>query len=348
MPLELSSFLEANKNRLSPLLILTHDYPDPDALASAYALQYLAQLKGGIRSRIVYGAVIGRIENQEMVRLLKIPAYKLRPSDFHRFASTALVDTQPGFENNSFPPDCKPVIVIDQHVLSSVPSAEFRLIDTEAGATSMLLARELLALKAEIPVKLATALVYGILSDTLDFYRVAKQETVETYMKLLPFSDVHVLARIQNPSRPRRFFGDLSLCIARSQVRQKLVVSHMGLVENPDVISQMADFLLACEGIQWAFCTGRHGDNIHVSLRTSISEGGAGLVLRDVFNHPRQAGGHGQIAGGKLRVGGGQAEEVWASKESMLTERLTERLHLRSNTAFQPLIRNERATRIQG
>ena len=76
MSLELSNFLEINKDRLSPLLILMHDYPDPDALASAYSLQYLAELKGGIRSRIVYGAVIGRIENQEMVRLLKIPVYK--------------------------------------------------------------------------------------------------------------------------------------------------------------------------------------------------------------------------------------------------------------------------------
>jgi nanoRNase/pAp phosphatase (c-di-AMP/oligoRNAs hydrolase) len=348
MALELSNFLETNKNRLSPLLILMHDYPDPDALASAYSLQYLAELKGEIRSRIVYGAVIGRIENQEMVRLLKIPAYKLRPSDFRKFPNVALVDTQPGFENNSLPPKCKPSIVIDQHVLSPVPSSEFNLIDTEAGATSTLLARELLSLKVQIPTNLATALVYGILSDTLDFYRVAKQETIETYMKILPFSDVHVLARIQNPSRPRRFFGDLAHCIGRSQVRQKLIVSHLGIVENPDVISQMADFLLACEGIQWAFCTGRHGENIHVSLRTSISEGGAGLVLRDIFSHPRQAGGHGQIAGGRLRVGGGQTEEIWASKESMLTERLVERLHLRSNTTFHPLIQIGKQAPTQG
>jgi nanoRNase/pAp phosphatase (c-di-AMP/oligoRNAs hydrolase) len=338
MPLELSQFLEKNKDRLSPLLILAHDYPDPDALASAYALQYLAELKGGIRSRIVYGAAIGRIENQEMVRLLKIPAHKVRPSDFRKYPNIALVDTQPGFENNSLPPKRKPVIVVDQHVLSTVPEAEFKLIDTEAGATAMLLAQELLTLEVQIPVRLATALVYGILSDTLDFYRVAKRETVETYMKLLPFSDVHVLARIQNPSRPRRFFKDLSRCIERSRIRQKLIVSHLGQVENPDLISQMADFLLTCEGAQWTFCTGRHGENIHVSLRTSIAEGGAGVILRDVFNHPRQAGGHGQIAGGRYRVGRGREEDVWVQTEEMLTDRLVNRLHLRSNTTFQPLV----------
>jgi len=348
MALELSKFLEENKNRLSPLLILAHDYPDPDALASAYALQYLAELKGGIRSRIVYGAAIGRIENQEMVRLLKIPAHKVRPSDFKKYEHIALVDTQPGFENNSLPPKREPVIVIDQHVLGSIPEAEFKLIDTEAGATATLLAQELLSLEIQIPVRLATSLVYGILSDTLDFYRVAKKETVETYMRLLPFSDVHVLARIQKPSRPRRFFGDLAGCIVKSKLRQKLIVSHLGIVENPDVVSQMADFLLACEGVQWTFCTGRHGENIHVSLRTSITEGGAGVILRDVFNHPRQAGGHGQIAGGKIRVGSDKSEEEWQHTEEMLAERLVNRLHLRSNTSFRPLVKANPALQNEG
>jgi nanoRNase/pAp phosphatase (c-di-AMP/oligoRNAs hydrolase) len=340
MALELVNFLETNKDRLSPLLILMHDYPDPDALASAFALQYLAEIKGDIRSRIVHGKEIGRIENQEMVRLLKIPVHKSRPSDFRRFASIALVDTQPGFENNSLPAACNATIVVDQHVLNSMPSVEFRLIDTEAGATSMLLAGELLASNVQIPVNLATALVYGILSDTLNFYRMARQETVETYLRLLSFSDVHILARIQNPRRPRRFFRDLSHCIARSRVRQKLIVSHLGRVENPDIVSQMADLILACEGIEWAFCTGRHGENIHVSLRTSIPEGGAGLILRDIFSDPRQAGGHGQIAGGKLRMKSGQGEKAWANAEGLLTDRLVEQLHLQSNASFHPLVQD--------
>ena len=338
MSLELSHFLESHKDSLSPLLILTHDYPDPDALASAFALQHLAELNGGIKSRIVYGAVIGRIENQEMVRLLKIPAHKIRPSDFRKHASVALVDTQPGFDNNSFPRGKNPSIIIDQHVVGPLPDADFKLINTDAGATSMLLARELLDLEVEIPVRLATALVYGILSDTLDFYRTAKQETVDTYMRLVPSCDVHMLAHIQNPSRPRKFFRDLARCIARSRIRQKLLVSHLGEVDNPDLVAQMADFLMACEGMQWTFCTGRHGENLHVSLRTSNREVEAGPVLRDIVNHPRHAGGHGQIAGGRFRVGKSQGEEVWEKTEMMLTERLVNRLHLRSNTEFQSLV----------
>lgn len=337
MPLELSRYLENNKERLSPLLILTHDYPDPDALASAYALQFIAERLYGIKSKIVYGAFIGRIENQEMVRLLKIPAYKLRPSDFRKYVNIALVDTQPSFENNPFPPDRKPSILLDQHVIGSAPEADFKLIDTEAGATSTILARELLALEVQIPVRLATALVYGILSDTLDFSRAAKRETVETYLRLLPMSDVHILARIQKPARPRKFFRDLMVGITQAQIRQKLIVSHLGHVESPDLVSQTADFLLTCEGIQWAFCTGRHRDSIHVSLRTSNPDGKAGIILRDIFDHPRQAGGHGQIAGGKIRVDHDRGESAWTQVEGMLTDRLVKRLHFRSKTIFRPL-----------
>lgn len=202
----------------------------------------------------------------------------------------------------------------------------------------MLLARELFAAGFEIPVKLATALVYGILSDTLNFSRMARQETVETYLKLLGLSDVHLLARIQNPRRPRRFFRDLAHCIDRSFVRQKLIVSHLGSVENPDIVSQMADLLLACEGIEWACCTGRHGENLHVSLRTSVAEGTAGTVLRDVFGDPKQAGGHGQIAGGRLKIRKAELNESWISAEKQLTDRLVDRLHLRRDTLFRPLV----------
>jgi len=337
MARELSQYLESNKERLSPLLILMHDYPDPDALASAYALQFIAERLYSIRSRIVYGGFIGRIENQEMVRLLKIPAYKLRPSDFRKFENIALVDTQPSFENNPFPPNRKPSILIDQHVVGSAPEADFKLIEIDAGATSAILAQELLALEVQIPVRLATALVYGILSDTLDFSRAARHETVETYLKLLPMSDVRILARIQKPIRPRKFFRDLVVGITHAQIRQKLIVSHLGIVESPDLVSQTADFLLTCEGIQWAFCTGRNRDNIHVSLRTSNPDGKAGVILRDIFDHPRQAGGHGQIAGGKIRVGRNRGETAWTQVESMLTDRLVKRLHFRTKTIFQPL-----------
>ncbi|MGH2567429.1 MAG: DHH family phosphoesterase [Bacteroidota bacterium] len=338
MDSRLLPYLEEHTARLTPLLIVTHDYPDPDALASAFALMYLAQRKFGIGGKIVYGGSIGRSENHEMVRLLKIPAHKLRPSDFRHYPNIALVDTQPGFDNNSFPRNRRATIVIDQHTGSSPPNADFVLVDTNAGATSALLARELLQSGLEIPPNLATAIVYGILSDTLDFYRMTNRETIEIYLQLLRHADIRVLARIQNPSRPRRFFGDLAAGIDKARIRGTLIVSHLGTVESPEQVSQMADFLLTCEGVQWAFCSGRYREHLHLSLRTSLPDGQAASVLRDICNHPREAGGHGQIAGGKIRLLNASEAVSWSMLEEKLTEKLLTRIGVSQRTHFTPLV----------
>ena len=339
--LELSYYIEENKEKLNPLLILTHDYPDPDALASAYALHYLVQ-KAGLRSKIVYGGNIGRSENREMVRLLKIPASKLRSSDFRFYPNIALVDTQPGFENNSFPKKRHAAIIIDQHIASQTPEAGFVMIDTEAGSTSALLARELLAKGFDLSTKLATALVYGILSDTLDFSRTTNRETIDTYFELLPLADMKLLARIQNPSRPRQFFGEMLHGIRNAQIRQRLVVSHLGEVGNPDLVAQMADFLLTCEGTQWAFCTGRYGDYLHFSIRTNLTDVSAASALRSIVDNPRSAGGYGQVAAGKIKISDPKNPQAWEEAERTLVERLTNKLKLKKNTHFQPLVRSSK------
>ena len=89
---------------LSPLTILTHDHPDPDALASAWALAHLAQTVGKIQTRIVYGGIIGRAENRIMAERLLVPARPLRKGELAGVKHLALVDTQPPFKNNRCPP----------------------------------------------------------------------------------------------------------------------------------------------------------------------------------------------------------------------------------------------------
>jgi len=90
-------FLAKNREKLSPLLILTHDFPDPDALASAYGLQHLAQSVFGLSARIAYCGEIGRMENKTMVRLLRIPARRFRPSCSSSFClcATTSLGTRP-------------------------------------------------------------------------------------------------------------------------------------------------------------------------------------------------------------------------------------------------------------
>ena len=325
---ELLRFFAANRQSLSPLLILPHDYPDPDALAAAFALHFLAREYSGIESRIAYRGVIGRTENQAMVNTLRIPVHRLKPADLKKYRQVALVDTQPAFDNNPFPANRRATMVIDQHESTVPPAADLALVDTACGATCVILAQALLLQNVEIPPRVATALAYGILSDTLNLYRAERPDVAQTYLGILRRADMRALARIQNPMRSKRFFVMLGRCIHEAMVCGHLIVVHMGRIENLDLVSQMAEFLLTYQQSRWSLCTGRYKDTLHVSLRSTKQDGQASEVLRDAFVNPEQAGGHGAIAGGSLRVRANASEEVWRDQEQGLQACLMKRLRI--------------------
>ncbi|MBD3298879.1 MAG: hypothetical protein GF341_09510 [candidate division Zixibacteria bacterium] len=322
----LISYMSRNRERLSPLLIMPHDYPDPDAIASAFALRFLASEVFGIRSTIAHGGVVGRPENRAMVDALRIRMQTLTPGHFNRFASFALLDTQPGFGNNSLPARYTPSIIIDQHEALGSHDADFVHIDNTAGATSVLLAQALLATEEPIPSKLATALVYGILSDTLNLSRAGSKTDIDTYLTLLPHADVRALARIQHPRRTRESLATLGRGIHNASIVDKTIVSHLGSVENPDVISQVADMLLSCEGMRVAFTTGRYKKRLHLSLRLATRFRSAAKLLRHVVEDQQSAGGHGRIAGGAVPLDGRVTGVRWRHLETTLTNRLVRSL----------------------
>lgn len=319
---KLLAFLKKRKKDISPLLIITHNFPDPDALASAYALHFLASRIFHIRSRIVYKGLIGRIENRNMMNFLELPVHKMKPREIEKYANTALVDTQPAFENNPFPANREATIIIDQHAPFHTPVADLSIIDTECGATSVILAKAILSLKIDIPERLATALAYGIISDTLNLYRAKRPDIITTYLKVLSFANIHTLARIQLPRYDKQYFTTLDGAITKAQMRMGLIICHLGKVSNPDLVSQIAEFFLCYEKTDWILVTGRFNRKLHTSLRTKCSGCDSAKILRECFDRPEDAGGHGQIAGGSLSIPR-PSEKVWHEAEQNLGEKIT-------------------------
>lgn len=308
------SYLAEKGRSLSPLLILTHNHPDPDAMASAWALAYLADRLHRVRSRIVYGGIIGRMENQMMVRLLRLPIHPVKPEDFERYRSIALVDTQPPFQNNRFPPNRRAAAVIDHHPRNPRTQADLLLIDEEAGATTTLLTEALDESGLSIPTALATALVYGIGSETQNLGREAGPRDVAAYRALFPRISMRTLARIQNPLRPGSFFHTLGKAIHRAFVVKDVIGVHLGEVPSQDIVAHMADLLMTHEGMRWSITTGRYEGRLFVSLRTRNPRAEAGRLLWRLLGAGTSAGGHGMIAGGSVAVGDAP-EDGWRKAE---------------------------------
>ncbi len=331
----LLDFLRQQGAALSPLLILTHEYPDPDALASAFGLQHLLQQHFAIESRIVYTGVIGRMENRTMVRLLRIPAHKLKHGELRKYRHVALVDTHPQFKNNAFPAQRKATLVIDQHPADEPPLAELALVDPLCGATCVIIAQALLLLRTEIPARVATAIAYGILSDTLDLYRARRPDIAKIYLDVLQYCDMKILAQIQNPPHTRAFFVALGQGITQAVSYRRVLVAHLGTVGSPELVAQIADYLLSYQNANWVLCTGRHCGRLAVSLRAERADAPAAEVLRDIFPNRRQAGGHGSVAGGSLRVGQNASDETWRATEESLQVKLAKRLRIPARGEFR-------------
>lgn len=282
------------------LLVLTHDNPDPDSVSSAFTLAYLIKHKFKVPTGVRYGGIVGRAENRAMIRLLGLRMSPLSESDFRPGVDFALVDMQPKTGNNSFPTNRKPLLIIDHHPLRKTTKADFIDIRTHYGATATILTEYLLESGLEIPSKLATALSYGISSETQDLGREAGEKDIQAYLALFPLSNKKMLAGIEHPKLPRDYFIVLNRALHHSFIYKNAVATSLGEIENPDFVASIADFMLRLERISWAMCLGRYRDKIIVSIRTTNSKGEAGRFLRHLIGKRGTAGGHGMIAGGQV------------------------------------------------
>jgi len=310
--------------RISPLLILTHDYPDPDSLASAWCLAHLAHAVAKVRCRIAYGGIIGRRENRLMAERLAIPARPLRQGEIAEAEHVALVDTQPPFRNNRFPPRRRPQLIIDHHARHPDTAAGLMLIDETAGATTTILAEALVLAGLKVPRRLATAIVYGIGSETQNLGRESSLRDLSVYQAFWPRASVKTLWSISYPKRPAAYFADLFRALRGSFVSHGIVGTHLGPLTSPEHVAQIADFFMTYERAHWALVTGRCQGRLHISLRTDDPAAHAGRLLKRILWGGRRGGGHAMIAGGTIEIGADIAEVKWREAEDRLVSAFLE------------------------
>ncbi|MCW5893666.1 MAG: bifunctional oligoribonuclease/PAP phosphatase NrnA [bacterium] len=291
-------------DRPGPLLILPHDNPDPDAMASAVAVKFLVHRLLQREAQIVLGGIVGRAENRAMRTYLNINLVPV--SDVGLDApgtQIVLVDTQPGRPNNSLPDSVMPTAVIDHHpAYAEYPNVAFKDLREDYGATSTILTEYLQESRLDIEPKIATALFYGITAETQDLGREATPADIEAAHFLYPYTNKRRLAKIENARVPREYFRVFRDAIDRAVLYDKIVVSMLGEVQYPDMVAEVADFLLRLDRVEWAAAIGMFEGALHCSIRTTERDVNAGELLQRVLGS-KSAGGHDQIAGGRIPIG---------------------------------------------
>ena len=185
-----------------------------------------------------------------------------------------------------------------------------------------------------IEPKIGTALFYGIAAETQDLGREATAADIEASHFLYPHANKRRLAKIENARVPREYFRVFREAIDRAVLYDSVVVSLLGDVRYPDMVAEVADFLLRLDQVTWAAAIGTFGSCLHCSIRTTERDVNAGDLLQQVLGS-KLAGGHDMIAGGRIHVGPDPAEHDRAA--AMVRDRLLRALGLDA-AGGQPLV----------
>ncbi len=294
---ELTTLLQKHAS----MLIVLQDNPDPDALGAAVALRKLANVAAGMQCSFGAGGTVGRAENRALVNYLQLNIRPLAQLSSDRFDVVAMVDTQPGQGNNSLPEDFHVSIVIDHHPLRpETRTVEFRDVRSRYGATSTVLCEYLMEAEMDIDVEIATALLYGIRSDTQDFGREATQADIQAYGILYPLANKRLLGTIQRGQVPTAYFQMLAAGLENARLCGRCAYSDLGVIDNPDMIAEVADLLLRHEEADWALTWGYCDGVTLLSLRTESPSQEADAAIKRVVRGKGSGGGHHTMAGGQI------------------------------------------------
>ncbi|MCP4633471.1 MAG: phosphoesterase [candidate division Zixibacteria bacterium] len=319
-------------------LIVIQNYPDPDALASAVALKELAKHYSEIQCSIASGGFVGRAENRALAKYLHLPIHQISELELSRFDIIALVDTQPSTGNNALPPEIKPDIVIDHHpIKKATRSVSFTDIRSRYGSNSSILFEYLKTASIEIDIRLATALLYGIRSDTQDLGRESSKEDIDAFLSLYPHANKRMLSEIQHSKTPRSYFRMLTTALRNAKVYKNCIISCMGKIDIPDIVGEIADLTLREEDTSWTLIYGYYQDSILLSLRTTDSTGDAGKIMSRIVKGIGTGGGHRAMAGGQILFGNFSADDR-KKTEIKISKRFLKALKIHSDD-YQRLIK---------
>lgn len=273
------------------LVLIQHD-PDPDAIASGLALRTLLGRNKNTAPIGSFGRV-KRPENVTMVQLLGIDIEQVTAEKLQQYDGIALVDVQPPYFGEAL---TRVDAVVDHHPLVADYTAGYRDVREAFGSTATIFVQYLQAVEAKITQRLATALYYGLKTDTLSLERETTEADVEAFSYLYPLANHSLIRRMERPKLPLRDLDAFGYALRCRTIVGTTFFTHLGIVEREDVLPQFAEFCLQVEGMEWSLVSGIFGGNLIVSVRHTAQARSAGELVRTAFGAYGSAGGHRSMA----------------------------------------------------
>ena len=263
---------------------------DPDSMASAMALKRIFWKKA--RRVLIYRVnSIKRADNLAFVKFLTVDQKHIRYLKRSAIRKWALVDSQPHhhklFMEHNYD------IIIDHHPVTDKIEADFLDIREDYGANASIMAEYLKAGKIKPSPKLATALFYGIKTDTDNFVRASIPHDMDAFKYLYQYISLRMLRKIESSEMTRGMLSQYRRAMERLNFINDIAFVHMDRVDTPDLLVLIADFFMKIAEIQWSIVSGVYQKNLVVIFRNASFRGDAGKTARKIFRPWKgSAGGH--------------------------------------------------------
>lgn len=288
--------------------VLLHPNPDPDAMACGFAAATIAR-SNGIDTRIVYPGQLRHDENRAFRTVLGLDLVRFADADDIRERPVVLVDhgSPRGFSASI---QLEIVAVVDHHDDPPV-TAEHVDVRSHYGACSSIFWEYLDDLggvpegetgSLVITTELATALAYGIQTDTNGLTRGVTPNEVAALEGLHDLVDATALERIANPPVEPAVLEAKATAIANRETIGPYCVSDLGEIESADATAITAEELVTLEGVTAAVTIGELDGTLHFSGRSIDDRVHMGEALERSMEPVPSAS-----AGGHARMGGAQA-----------------------------------------
>lgn len=300
-PLSSARFLRA-LDGYREVWVITHDFPDPDAITSGWALRFLIEQQLSVPCRLVGGGDIVRAENRELVRLLSPPIELVSELSPTPDTATVLVDSSPNARNHLLSRiSALPHANIDHHRGGGGGERiAFSDVRPDVAATVSIAASYLREQDIEPSQALATGMLYAMRTETLGYETRFSRLDREIMPWLAERADLSKVAEIENAPLPRSYFGDLALALQNAFLYDDAALCILPRAEGPETVAEVADLLVRAERVQRVLCAALVGRDVMISVRTGPGAGDAGVLARKVLTGIGNAGGHEHRAGGKI------------------------------------------------
>lgn len=291
----LASRLETGR----PVVVQTHDYPDIDAVASAWALARLLETLGfsaSCRYR-------GELRSRSLRILIEELGIGLAPaSDGEQERQLIVVDGSPENGNVTLAPG-NLIAVIDHHCKLGESSAPYLDQRPELAACSTMVFGYWREASPMIPRAIATALLAGIQSDTDFLSRSCSDEDFAAYAALYRAGDWELASRIVRTALDLRELGLVVAALRTSVVREGLLFAYIRGPCGQEALAVLAEFALRAEELHAAVVAEESSGSVHLSVRSKSESISAFALVRSALLGIGSGGGHAHSAGGVVTAG---------------------------------------------